>query len=948
MTEINQKTRLSVRTIGLTLSLIGGLSTVVALGFLFFGNGPLTYHAGTSGSVATCAPLDLPEFGRLTTPERIGQVRHELGTQTAALHGSLQQYRYGRALVTPQMLATIAERRKAALLELLAFDPGAAADNLLDSADRQALANITIGCVEQPMTVTGTLDAVHADFFSQGQSDTRYFIQEPNGKQHALVLVDASTPSFRPGTTLTVDGSSFDGLALLAGGNQVQQSSGTSTTTTQSATTISSSQPLAVLPAIYQIGDAVPGVTLDTLQSVYFGTSQSLADYWSVTSYEKMSVPGSIVNNGGSGNGRWVSLNLSTKTCTYSTLASAAAAAADPYVDFSVTRHLSVISNFRDANGVLCPWGGVSWVGGYNFTTQEGAQRIGVDLIRADQVFFHTVAHEFGHDLELNHAAFYNCGTTSLGPTGCTTPQQNNVSSGDYGDLFDTMGLNTGHLNAPHMDALGLFNTGNLQEVTSSGTYVLYPMEDNNTSLKGIKVQRGLGPDYMYVEYRQPRLYDDNSYNRNSTNAFQGALVHVTPTGSSTYPYLIDSSVDGSNPGSQTTPALVPVGATLTDPKTGTTVHLDAVSAPGDPGASLTVTVTLAPDTQPPTVSMSSPANGSTIEVGVAGSLGLNATATDNVTVTRKDFYAQYLDAPSDPIFVGSTQALFQFVSWRAGTLPNGRYQLTARAFDLAGNHSDGSVIVNLLNAPPAVTITSPQAGQTVSGSITVSATATDTPCCVMEVDYYLDGSTAPFAPPQSGNSTSVTLDTTTLTNGNHQLQVKATDQVGYVGVSAPVTVSVNNSTTRGGTGGCFTADTLVNTPFGLKPIVLVRAGDTIYAYDAATDRTVLGKVNQLLIHPNEPYGVVSFSDGSSLNVTAVHRFYNPSTKEWKAIGEMRVGDAVQRGLGPKAHPVTIKSMEFTSGQGVVYNLEVDQYHTYYVNGVLVHNAKKVQKTPVQ
>jgi hypothetical protein len=152
-----------------------------------------------------------------------------------------------------------------------------------------------------------------------------------------------------------------------------------------------------------------------------------------------------------------------------------------------------------------------------------------------------------------------------------------------------------------------------------------------------------------------------------------------------------------------------------------------------------------------------------------------------------------------------------------------------------------------------------------------------------------------------------------------------------------------NTNTNSGGPSGCFTPGTPVNTPEGLRPIGQLRAGDSVYAYDPTTHRTVVSRVSQLLIHPNELYGTVTFSDGSSLEVTSVHRFYNPHTQAWQEIGTLRPGDTILRGLGPTAHPVTIRTMEFTSGHGPVYNLEVDRYHTYYVNGTLVHNAKLKQ-----
>jgi len=91
---------------------------------------------------------------------------------------------------------------------------------------------------------------------------------------------------------------------------------------------------------------------------------------------------------------------------------------------------------------------------------------------------------------------------------------------------------------------------------------------------------------------------------------------------------------------------------------------------------------------------------------------------------------------------------------------------------------------------PPATSITSPATGATVSGNVTISASASDN-VGVTKVELWLDGSpaatdtTAPY---------SFAFNTATVANGTHTLQTKAYDAVGNVGLSAVVSVSVNNS----------------------------------------------------------------------------------------------------------------------------------------------------------
>lgn len=96
---------------------------------------------------------------------------------------------------------------------------------------------------------------------------------------------------------------------------------------------------------------------------------------------------------------------------------------------------------------------------------------------------------------------------------------------------------------------------------------------------------------------------------------------------------------------------------------------------------------------------------------------------------------------------------------------------------------------------PPTATITSPAAGATVTGTISVAVTASDN-VGVARVDLLVDGavrgsdSSAPFA---------VALDTTALSNGAHTLAARAVDAAGNAGTSASVAVTVQNG---GGGGG--------------------------------------------------------------------------------------------------------------------------------------------------
>ncbi len=93
----------------------------------------------------------------------------------------------------------------------------------------------------------------------------------------------------------------------------------------------------------------------------------------------------------------------------------------------------------------------------------------------------------------------------------------------------------------------------------------------------------------------------------------------------------------------------------------------------------------------------------------------------------------------------------------------------------------------------PTAAITAPKTGETVNGTVAVTATAQDN-VGVTKVELYVDGavngnvSQAPYT---------FNLDTTALKDGQHQLQVKAYDAAGNAGTSDPVTVNVANGSTQ-------------------------------------------------------------------------------------------------------------------------------------------------------
>jgi hypothetical protein len=93
---------------------------------------------------------------------------------------------------------------------------------------------------------------------------------------------------------------------------------------------------------------------------------------------------------------------------------------------------------------------------------------------------------------------------------------------------------------------------------------------------------------------------------------------------------------------------------------------------------------------------------------------------------------------------------------------------------------------------PPTTSVTAPANGATVSGTVTVSASASDN-VGVTQMQLFIDGTLV--ASNTNATALSFSWSTASVTNGSHTIVSKAFDAAGNVGTSATVTVTVSNGT---------------------------------------------------------------------------------------------------------------------------------------------------------
>jgi hypothetical protein len=187
-------------------------------------------------------------------------------------------------------------------------------------------------------------------------------------------------------------------------------------------------------------------------------------------------------------------------------------------------------------------------------------------------------------------------------------------------------------------------------------------------------------------------------------------------------------------------------------------------------------------------VSLTTPAPGATVSGTVWVNVWVNGAAAGTKTYT--------LTVGAATVWTENSTATHVTLPWTTTGTPDGPQTLVATVRDAGGNSGSSSVNVTVQNGAslPAAAFTTPAAGATVSGTVSVGMSGSGGSA---PYTFRLTVDGAQVFTTSSGGSASFAWNTTTVSNGSHTLGLTVTD-AGGASATATRTVTVSNGTGGG------------------------------------------------------------------------------------------------------------------------------------------------------
>ncbi|HUQ43235.1 MAG TPA: fibronectin type III domain-containing protein [Candidatus Limnocylindria bacterium] len=512
-------------------------------------------------------------------------------------------------------------------------------------------------------TVEGRLVVAHGERYNADGSVTRWGAVDKlvtSSGEYALSFTGERPAGFANGAKVRVRGQAGNGTLHVGAAKADTQ-------LVVAAAASTGPKKLAVLLLKFATTDPEP-YTVSQTQQVIFSNANSVANYFAEESYGLMTVSGDVFG--------YFTISINTSACDYTDIGNKARAAATAAgVNLANYTQVQYVHNFLGA----CGWSGLAYVPGQDSWLNQALN-------------LRVSSHELSHNFGVHHASTMSC--TEGGVRVAVSANSANCSSSEYGDPFSVMGsASTRHTHNQQLASMGWITGGNLQTITSAGTYTIGAAENvNATSPRGVRIPRGNTGTWFYLELRQPFGSQFDNFGA-SDPAVTGVSIRI----SYDWTTIVQSQLLDTTPGTSSfSDAPLAVGQSFWDPLSQVTVTTTDVT-----NGVATVNVSWAADGVAPTT----PGNLAVAATGTNTARLTWTASTDNVGVTG-------YEVRRDGILLG-TVSTTQYDD--SGLTPGSSYQYTVTARDAAGNASGAATRSWTQPTPDTIAPTAPSNLRTTS-----------------------------------------------------------------------------------------------------------------------------------------------------------------------------------------------------------------------------------------
>ncbi len=358
------------------------------------------------------------------------------------------------------------------------------------------------------------------------QCETHHYLRTGT-EQLQVVFLNGSTGIAQNGTHVRI-GSGYKAAGrILSQHEPIVLSSPNASASSASTPACSTTGPQrGLVIAVNFRDDTRQPVTTATLHTRHFGATQSLADYWNVTSAGQTTLSGDTLG--------WYTLDMDSRDACDDTHRVKSLALQQAAADTDLTQYNRIFFIMQNPAG--CNWIGTATLGCSSELTPDGPVSASMYWAVAGRysnarTALALSAHEGGHNLGLGHAAVRDYGIESIGPPDNLSGSHVEV----YGNRFDVMGKNTSHYSAPWQYQIGWLSDAQVVKISTSGTHLLEPLSvaPTSTGIRALRVFRATTTtmdvdklpalrEYLWLETRAAAGYDNNL----PTQGHGGIIIH--------------------------------------------------------------------------------------------------------------------------------------------------------------------------------------------------------------------------------------------------------------------------------------------------------------------------------------------------------------------------------------------------------------------------------------